>query len=369
MIDKNRLLILLLGLAIGQCLPSSVLAWSNCSVTLSAEKLNICAGETVHLRGNSTPSGETCKWSSNAISYGTDNCRAKFISSTTGKVWVSVGLVRPRGYRKCSSDALPITVYAADSEFCTLGYFASLEEEEIPEECDKAGNPISPRNGNKFQIETDYKGLSASPIKFQRFYNSKYAPYSQIGKYWQHTFFRELSPIYSEPVKQYDAASPRISTKYASKAEACTSGWGELSAKAGPIPGSGVATPVLENNSCHIYVDGKYWRSVTLFATQPTQETSTIIGWKMQRPGGFLQRFEGTSGVLTKSPKTKSSLEVTATGFKYTDANDNVEIYDQNGKLLSITDTRGNSQTLSYNAQGLLDTVSKRVQSLASCSL
>jgi len=47
-------------------------------------------------------------------------------------------------------------------------------------------------------------------------------------------------------------------------------------------------------------------------------------------------------------------------GWKYTE-NNNIEIYDVNGRLISITDVRGNSQTLTYNANEQLYQVNNNI--------
>ncbi|MHB8744318.1 MAG: RHS domain-containing protein, partial [Sulfuricaulis sp.] len=47
----------------------------------------------------------------------------------------------------------------------------------------------------------------------------------------------------------------------------------------------------------------------------------------------------------------------TAASFQYTTSTDGVEEYDSTGKLLSITDIRGNTQTLGYDTQSRLSTV------------
>jgi YD repeat-containing protein len=45
------------------------------------------------------------------------------------------------------------------------------------------------------------------------------------------------------------------------------------------------------------------------------------------------------------------------TGWRYTTAEDEVEVYDAQGRLVSIADRAGLSQTLAYDGQGRLSTV------------
>lgn len=54
------------------------------------------------------------------------------------------------------------------------------------------GNPISARNGNKFQSETDYIGGAATGLLMGRFYNSADTTASEFGKKWRSTWNNKL---------------------------------------------------------------------------------------------------------------------------------------------------------------------------------
>jgi YD repeat-containing protein len=64
------------------------------------------------------------------------------------------------------------------------------------------------------------------------------------------------------------------------------------------------------------------------------------------------------SGVLQRDPDVVESLvQLFSGGWRFTDAADNVELYDVNGKLTSITTRSGLVQTLGSDGNGRLATV------------
>jgi RHS repeat-associated protein len=81
------------------------------------------------------------------------------------------------------------------------------------------------------------------------------------------------------------------------------------------------------------------------------------------RPDGKQIEFRKTNGVWqNESSITEHLTEIddsngNATGYTYTTVDDTVEHYDAAGKLLSIADVRGNTQTLGYDTASRLATV------------
>jgi len=82
----------------------------------------------------------------------------------------------------------------------------------------------------------------------------------------------------------------------------------------------------------------------------------TPISYDVTRDDGQVIRFWNQSGVLRSSDATLLRLEQTANGFEIRDANDAVERYDANGRLLSIASRAGVVQTMGY-VNGRLSTV------------
>jgi YD repeat-containing protein len=87
----------------------------------------------------------------------------------------------------------------------------------------------------------------------------------------------------------------------------------------------------------------------------PAPGTSVINGYDAIRDDGQLIRFivDG-SGAIINPPGSNLTLQKTASGFTVTDGSDNVEQYDTNGKLLSVTSRTGVVQTMSYDGSGRL---------------
>jgi RHS repeat-associated protein len=105
------------------------------------------------------------------------------------------------------------------------------------------------------------------------------------------------------------------------------------------------------------------WRSnfdrrlAARFGGPPNRTTNLIV----YRPEGAVYFFEASSagtGLVNNDPDIDGVLANNGTVFTYTDPSDTVETYDPvSGKLLSITTRSGYAQTLRYDANGNLATV------------
>jgi YD repeat-containing protein len=151
------------------------------------------------------------------------------------------------------------------------------------------GNPIYTGYGNKLQRETDYSGSDASALKFERAYNSTLPVHNNIP--------------------------------------------------AGVLYGS------LAANWLHTYN-----RSLKVASN------GTITTMYVYRPDGRLLFFSPSAGswipdadITDKVIELKDTLGV-ITGYQYTiGATQEVETYDMNGRILSIKDRSGLTETLSYS--------------------
>ena len=81
--------------------------------------------------------------------------------------------------------------YTAVSSYCTLtdkktadGNFGT------PGGCVGKANPVNMATGNKFQVETDYRGAGMSPLEFVRTYNRLVPANVSLGPKWRHTYER-----------------------------------------------------------------------------------------------------------------------------------------------------------------------------------
>jgi YD repeat-containing protein len=87
-------------------------------------------------------------------------------------------------------------------------------------------------------------------------------------------------------------------------------------------------------------------------ATQPAPDFIRAI-----RADGKMIPFLGPTLNAPQDPTVSERLEVLPSGFKLTTKDDEVELYALNGKLLSITNREGLTQTLTYDTSGNLTTV------------
>ncbi len=143
------------------------------------------------------------------------------------------------------------------------------------------GNPIYPGSANKVQVETDYVGNGAFPLKFERVYNSAIwgNPVSEarLGSNWWHSYYRKLV--------------------------------------LGPTP-------------------------------------ADILFVGANRPDGRVFSFKKTGPVFVADPDVVGRLEQIPGGWRFTNEGDEVETYDSNGKLLSISNRAGLSHALTYFTTG-----------------
>ncbi|MCP5416287.1 MAG: RHS domain-containing protein [Chromatiaceae bacterium] len=66
----------------------------------------------------------------------------------------------------------------------------------------QAGNPINVAQGNKYQKETDFVGVSEHPLELIRYYNSQdtLIAAARMGSHWRHTYERALDVLSSSEV-------------------------------------------------------------------------------------------------------------------------------------------------------------------------
>lgn len=161
--------------------------------------------------------------------------------------------------------------------------------------CDKCvGNPINPGTGNKYQLDTDYRSSGAFPLEFIRAYNS--IPADTGAQTVDNTGLKAISFL-------------TLGSKWRHS----------------------------------------YDRSIVF------NSTTTVTTAAAFRPDGKVYYFTLTGTAWLQESDVSDRLERltdgggSPTGWRYTTQTDDVEIYDVNGKLLSITTRSGLHQTLTYS--------------------
>ena len=158
-----------------------------------------------------------------------------------------------------------------------------------------AGNPINVGNGNKLEIETDYSGQGPYPLIFTRTYNGLDTPVTAA-------YTSEVRPIGAHWRHSYDR-----------RIELYTS---------------------------------TYFSTVTALRPDGRQLLFNLSGTAWVPDADIVDRLVR----LTDGGGTP-------TGWTYTSTDDEVEEYDANGRLISITHRTGLKQTLGYDGNGRLASV------------
>src|SRR5882672_6282494 len=91
-----------------------------------------------------------------------------------------------------------------------------------------------------------------------------------------------------------------------------------------------------------------YYRSLTLSGPNPS--TITIVA--ALRPDGRVDAYNPSGSAYIANPDMADRLQKLSPGWKLTNKDDEVELYDDSGKLTSITNRQGLTHTLAYFASG-----------------
>ncbi|MGH8489336.1 MAG: DUF6531 domain-containing protein, partial [Gammaproteobacteria bacterium] len=185
--------------------------------------------------------------------------------------------------------------------YCPIGYTkrntsTGYECYQVPEQGCGVGNPVQPQSGNKLAKETDYAASGTNPLMLVRSYQS-------FG------YYRPLDGSEEGPA-----------------------GFGD-------------------------YWRMSYDRRIYVVTSNPTVMAS------VRRPDGHIKYFNAEGREILNLGGPAETLEkllddtATLAGWRYTNAQDQIETYDASGKLISITNPSGLSQTLGYNTAGQLVSV------------
>jgi RHS repeat-associated protein len=230
---------------------------------------------------------------------------------------------------------------------------------------DKVSDPISPSNGNVYHEEVDIPAQGANPqSSFQRYYNSAYPgiynstnpSQTDLGAGWRHSFTRMIvANVQATPYQPY-FSDTRNSSVYSTPASACTSGWSEISATSA-WPG---ATASFNSSSgiCSLSQGGTLVTTLPVRTGLPiTPTTGTYVTYDALRDDGQVVNFTVQGSTLVPATGSTMRLTLTSTGYQLIDDDDNVELYNASGQLLSVTSRSGIVETMAYDSANRLSTV------------
>jgi RHS repeat-associated protein len=246
---------------------------------------------------------------------------------------------------------------------CTQGYFvkAPVVSPALADlgrscpACENGPDPTDPASGNEFLAETDVEPIgSRKTLGFKRYYNSLDAGSGDLGVAWRHSFTRHLVFEYAYPAYVVGAG---VSSLYSTQADACASGWGDIRSN---VVGLESATASFSNGVCTVSNGGsvmtlEVWSNTYSLASGG----SPYLAVHAYRDDGHVINFNPDGSAFDAESGVGYSLVSASDGeFQLTDDQDNVETYNSLGKLLSITDRAGNTETLSYSSStGVLTSV------------
>jgi RHS repeat-associated protein len=217
--------------------------------------------------------------------------------------------------------------------------------------CPACGNPINPATGNKYQSEVDYRG--PGNLSFVRTYNSYGTGAGDIGGGWQHNYTRALGLDYGV-LPAYAPGSAGQSAEFATAEQACEDGWALIREQ---FIGLANTTAVYEAPDCRLYDGGTARGVAPIYNSGYTPPSNpSLQALHARRADGKGIPFAASGGSFSASPDVTATITSVAGGYSLK-IDDTEELYDQNGKLQSITDLAGYRQTLAYDAQGRLQTV------------
>jgi YD repeat-containing protein len=222
--------------------------------------------------------------------------------------------------------------------------------------CNGLSDPINPASGAVYDTFVDVPPTPDS-VAFKRFYNNTDPGNAALSEGWRHSFSRSITPRYSSSTYQPYVVRPENSSLYSDEAVACTSGFAEIKSRVSTWTN---ATASYANGACTLNVGATTIGTLPiLYESSPTPapNTTIIIAYDTTRDDGQLISFTLNGTSIVAPPTINLNLQQTSSGYTLTDANDTVETYDTNGKLLSITGRAGTVQTMSYDPSGRLSGV------------
>jgi YD repeat-containing protein len=119
------------------------------------------------------------------------------------------------------------------------------------------------------------------------------------------------------------------------------------------------ATATYANGVCALTVGGTRIGTLPLYYASPQLPApgGTLLGFDATRDDGQLITFTLQGSSIIAPPTIGLKLQQTPSGYTLIDDNDNVEIYDTTGRLLSLTSRAGVVQTMGYDTSARLSTV------------
>ncbi|MEE9326712.1 MAG: DUF6531 domain-containing protein [Cocleimonas sp.] len=253
-------------------------------------------------------------------------------------------------YNNCPSD------YRINSDTTDCIGFSAQEgfQDQICD--DNEANPCSPATGNKVQTFVDYHSPRTQGIKFQRLYLSQNNNSNQFTPGWVHNYQSVMNAVMpSHPVLNtagVNESGLQQSSHHPTLEKACLDGWLEIKEKAYRGLLTSAEAEYAGGGICHIKQNDKIVASLTLHASESVSpETAPVIPiHRITRNDGRQYFFQlESSGEWKDGQHPEASLVAQGNQWLFTDAGDNQELYDEQGRLIQTKNRQGHTTFLQYN--------------------
>jgi RHS repeat-associated protein len=250
----------------------------------------------------------------------------------------------------CANCAVQVVGYRSNPRYAFISAIPPSNAQCGPQ-CNTMGDPISPATGGVHETERDL-APNGSGLSFRRTYSSVDIATSALSVGWRHSYSRSLRPVYQSTAFQPWTSTPLNSSQYTDEGVACTSGFAEIKSQ---VLQWSAATATYANGVCVINVGAATIATLPILYTSfptPNPDTLTLIGYAVTRDDGQVINFEGSGSSINAPPGIALKLQTSGSGFTVTDESDNVEYYNADGKLQTVTSRTGVVQTIGYDTSG-----------------
>jgi len=223
--------------------------------------------------------------------------------------------------------------------------------------CGRCGDPIDPASGNNYVSQVDYVGSGPFPLRFERYYNSYVAP---LRDQWTNSYSRN-AVAYATVTYGVPGSSPPTSVLINREdgkqytfinTNGAWSSSGDIAARLEPLPSA--AAPV-----------AKIGWDAGACVNQDTSLDAATCACSTEYSGvvTFVSGDTNTATYSCTVPLYNTTTQIQAYSkqhyqWRYTSATgDRTEIFDFDGKLLSITNREGLQQSMAYDGAGHLVSV------------
>ncbi len=277
------------------------------------------------------------KCTENTIKYRDDRIDAKFYRH-------SITLKCPKGYAADKS-----------TKNTCLGYSVQENPQEIS--CnDKEGNPCNPATGNKFQTFNDYSSASRNGITFKRNYLSQNNNPNQFTSNWQHSYRSVMNTVSSRLTPLKTARANKVGLQqsgyHPTADDACIEGWQEIKEKAFRGLLSFAQAEYADGDLCYVKQDGEIVATLTIHSSGKVDSgnpiTTRLIHRIIKSDGSqYLFQQQGTE--WKDQDHLEASLVSQDANWLLTDAKDNQELFDEQGRLIQMTNRQGQVTHLQHD--------------------